>query len=99
MNLYAQQSKVRLFGEPYSRRDLASALEGHDYLGPVIAQAPYMQTQPTIGRTHDNGLNDEIIVYLKNAVNQTIEGVSYAQAFVTAGAGVDQIVKKYAISP
>ncbi|MGB9707416.1 MAG: ABC transporter substrate-binding protein [Microgenomates group bacterium] len=93
--LYEIQSKMRLFGEPYSRVDLANLLTTNEYLKPVITQADYYVSVPLISRTFDNGLNDELIKYIENAINSTVSGVSYSEALKTAKQGVDQLLEKY----
>jgi hypothetical protein len=50
-----------------------------------------------ISRTHDKGINDEIIAYIEDAINATLKGVSYNQAFGTAGKGIKQVFTKYNI--
>jgi len=95
--LYSEQTKTRIFGEPYSRVDLGAKLVQNEYNGPVIAQAKNMKSLPVISRTHDNGLNDEIVKYLENAVNATAQGVSYSDAFSTAQSGITQVFAKYNI--
>lgn len=96
--LYELQSKVRPFGEPYSRVDLASLLSQNEYLGAVIKQAPNLASVPLVSRTYDNGLNDEIIKYIENAINSTTQGVSYSEALKTAKAGITQVFTKYNIT-
>jgi len=93
--MYELASRNRLFGEPYSRVDLAPLLIQNNYLGAVIKQADYFVSVPAISRTFDNGLNDEIVKYLENAINATIEGVSYNEALITAKKGIDQVLQKY----
>lgn len=95
--LYEIQSKVRPFGEPYSRVDLAPLLAQNPYLSAVINQANNFYSLPLISRTYDNGLNDEIIKYIENAINSTILGVSYKEALSTAKKGIDQVFTKYNI--
>lgn len=95
--LYELEGKVRLFGEPYSRVDLAPLLVNNEYIGPAVKQAANYVSVPVISRTYDNGINDEIITYLTNAVNQTIQGVSYSEALLTAKKGIDQVFLKYKI--
>src|SRR3989338_545781 len=95
--LYQEQTKTRLFGEPYSRVDLGSTLVQNEYIGPVVAQAKNMKSMPLSSRTYDNGLNDEIIKYLEDAINSTGKGVSYIEAFATADKGVKQVFTKYKI--
>lgn len=96
--LYELESKIRPFGEPYSRIDLAPLLAQDPYLGAIIKEADNFVSLPLISRTMDNGLNDEIIKYIENAVNSTILGVSYKEALTTAKSGIDQIFTKYNIS-
>ena len=96
--LYELESKVRPFGEPYSRVDLANLLIQNQYIGAVISSASNYVSIPIISRTFDNGLNDNIIQYIENAVNSTIQGVSYSEALKAAKKGIDQIFVKYNIS-
>ena len=63
----------------------------------VLEQAPFMKSLPVISRTFDNGLNDKISGYLIDAVNATIKGVAYDQAFSTAAKGVKQVFEEYKI--
>ena len=95
--LYQEQRKARPFGEPYSRVDLGKTLVQNEFIGAVIAQAPNMKSMPLSARTYDNGLNDEIIKYLEDAVNATAKSVPYAEAFATADKGVKQVFTKYKI--
>jgi len=96
--LYELQSRIRPFGEPYSRVDLANLLVQNQYVGAVISSANNYVSVPIISRTYDNGLNDNIIQYIENAINSTIQGVSYSEALKTAKKGIDQIFVKYNIS-
>lgn len=95
--LYQTQSQTRLFGEPYSRVDLRDSLTQNEYIGSVVEQALYMQSLPMISRTFDKGINEEIISYVEDAINATMNGVSYNQAFATASKGVEQVFAKYNI--
>lgn len=96
--LYELESKVRLFGEPYSRKDLGSLLIQNEYIGAVIQQAESYQTLPVVSNTFDDtGLNDSIIKYIGNAINATANGVAYDQALITAGNGITQVFNKYNI--
>jgi len=95
--LYEIEARLRPFGEPYSRVDLAPLLAQNEYLGAVIKQADNYVSVPLIKRTYDGGLNDELIQYLENAINATIQGVSYQEALKTASDGVTQVFTKYKI--
>lgn len=95
---YEIASRFRPFGEAYSRVDLRELLIQNEYLGAVIKQADNFVSLPLISRTFDNGLNDEIIRYIENAINSTIEGVSYQEALRTADQGIKQVFTKYNIN-
>lgn len=97
--LYEQQAKVRPFGSAYSRRDLADNLKDNEYLSPLITLAANdkIVTIPVIDRTQDKGLNDSILQYIKNAINETANGVSYSEALRTAKAGIDTVLEQYKI--
>lgn len=97
--LFEQQSKVRPFGVAYSRKDLGDTLKTNQYLYPVVqlATADELVTLPVVNKTQDNGLNDEILSYLQNAINQTSNGVDYSAALKTAKQGIDKVMERYKI--
>lgn len=98
--MFELQSKVRLFGAAYSRQDLGELLANHEYLGAVIKQAKgegSYRSIPSISRTYDGGLNDSIAGYIQNAINETIQGVSYEQALSTAESGVNQVLTNFQV--
>lgn len=97
--LYEVQSAVRMFGAAYSRMDLASLLIQDQYLGPVIKQASEdkLKSFPLISNTFDDGLNDEVIRFLANAINGSSQGVSYTESMKRAKEGVDLLFQRYNI--
>lgn len=101
--LYAEQTKVRkLFGEPYSRVDLADSLKDNEFLAPLIAMAPNMHSFYTSSRTNDGetGLNSSLINYLKDAVNGLKEhGASEETVLKTADLGFQEVFKRFNITP
>jgi multiple sugar transport system substrate-binding protein len=94
--LFELQSNNRLFGTAPSRIDLAPIAVQNEYIGPVIKQAKYFKSSPGISNTYDNGLNDEIIQYIENSINETINGESYDAALKTAKEGIDKVIERYA---
>jgi len=94
---YNEATKIRLFGEPYSRKDLALQLEDDDLVGAFIKQGPYAKSWYLASRTHDNGLNDRIIKYYQDAVNSLIEGRSDSEVFETLESGVSQVLSQYGL--
>jgi multiple sugar transport system substrate-binding protein len=97
--LYAAQSSVRIFGEPFSRVDMADQLTADPYVGAYISTAPTAQSWYLSSFTHDNGLNDGLIKYYEDAVNAVVGGAPATQALSTAESGIAQILTKYAVSP
>jgi multiple sugar transport system substrate-binding protein len=94
--LFELQSKNRLFGAAPSRIDLAQISIQNNYIGPIIKQVKYYKSTPGISYTYDNGLNDDIIQYIENAINATINGESYESSLSTANEGVSKVLERYA---
>ncbi|MCX7996379.1 MAG: extracellular solute-binding protein [Patescibacteria group bacterium] len=80
-----------------SRQDMKSAFESDPLLAPVVQQASVYRSLPLADRTFDKGLNDELISYLKNAVNSTIAGVDYGEALKTAQQGFRTVFERYGL--
>src|SRR3989344_1433003 len=82
-NLYGAASAARLFGEPYSRIDLAPALLTDPYVGAYVTSAPTAKSWYFASATHDNGINEKNIKALIEAVQQ-----------INANAPVESTLKK-----
>lgn len=95
--LYQIQSKVRLFGEPYSRVDMAHLLRNEPYVGTFINQAQTAKSWYLCSRTFDNGINDKIIKYYENAVNAVNKGNSVKSELSTVANGIAQILGQYGV--
>ena len=92
---YAQASKQRLFGEIFARKDMAEQLSTDPYVAAYLDEAPYSKTWYLNSQTFDNGPNDKIINYYKDAVNAVLKGETAQKALNTAADGVSQIIKQY----
>jgi len=95
-DLYQTASKTRLFGELYSRVEMASRLQ-NPLIKPFLDQAPQAQTWYLCSQTYDNGINDRMIKYFEDAVNAVNAGKSAQQALETASQGVSQLLSQYGI--
>lgn len=93
--LYTEASKTRLFGEPYSRVDLAETLKDNPLVYPFVSQAQGAVSSFFASDTLDNGLNTEANSYLANAVNSVLINTSAQTAVKTLSQGVSQVLKKY----
>lgn len=96
--LFQTESQTRLFGEPYSRVDMANLLSGDDFAGAFIKQAPAARSWYLCSRTFDNGINDKMIKYFEDAVNSVNSGKTAKEALETTASGVAQILAQYGIS-
>jgi ABC-type glycerol-3-phosphate transport system substrate-binding protein len=95
--LYQAQSQVRLFGEPYSRVDMASSLTNNALAAPFVNQASKAKTWYLCSRTFDNGLNDRMIKYFEDAVNAVNDGKSAKETLATTEQGVAQLLSQYGL--
>jgi len=93
--LYQAQSKLRFFGEPYSRTDMADLLKNEPYVGVFVEQAPKAKSWYLSSRTFDNGINDKIIKYYEDAVNAVNKGAGPKEALATVAQGVAQVLSQY----
>ncbi len=96
--LYQNQSKVRDFGQPYPRVDMANLLSNHPIVGSIITQARGAESWYLASRTFDGptGINSQLINYFGDAVNAVADGKSSAtQALQTAAQGVQQVLTQY----
>ncbi|MBI4039458.1 extracellular solute-binding protein [Candidatus Daviesbacteria bacterium] len=92
---YGEETKIRLFGEPHPRSDAASLLSSDPFVGPVLSQAQTARSWYLASNTQDNGINDRIIKYFKDAVNSVLSGVSIKQALDTTARGVSSVISQY----
>ncbi len=93
--LYLDEAKVRPFGEPYARVDLADSLKTNPNVYAFISQAPTASSSLFVDKTFDNGLNQQLNAYLGNAVNALSTYQSPQTVFKTFSEGVSQVLQKY----
>lgn len=92
---YTVQSKTRLFGEPYPRRDMRSLLKDNKLVFPFIAQADKASSTIFASDTHDEGAISVLNAYLGNAVRSLNESTSPQSAVDTLSQGVNQVLSRY----
>lgn len=97
--LFAESSKTRMFGNPYSRVDLADEMKKNNMLAPIAESAPVMYSWYTSSRTQDEGINDRTIAYFRNALNAIYNGSSPEGELKTVAAGVGQVFTDYGLTP
>lgn len=93
--LFSEESKTRLFGEPYARVDLAYLLKDNQYVYPFVLQANNATSSFFADGTFDNGLNTKTNSYLNNAVSSILSNTSPQSAVDTLSQGVSQVLNQY----
>lgn len=93
--LFNEESKTRLFGEPYARVDLADTVKDNTFLYPFIHQAKDAASSFFAGETYDNGFNSQMNGYLGNAVRAVLTDTSPQSAVETLQKGVAEVLKQY----
>lgn len=96
--LYQAESQLRLFGEPYSRVEMADQAKTNPLVAPFVDQASQAETWYLCSRTYDNGINDKMIDYFKDAVNAVNANENPADALATTASGVAQLLSQYGLS-
>ena len=96
--MYNLASQSRLFGEPYSRQDLAGSLQADPYVDAFLSQAMAAQSWPLASRTFDNGLNDKLIKYYQDAINSYLKNDPEKNIIETLSQGVTQVLSQYGVS-
>ncbi len=98
VKFYTEATKVRQFGEPYPRKDMADLLKTDPLVYPFISEAPNAKSFYMASRTFDNGINDKIIKYYEDAINATNQGQDVKEVLQTAAQGIQQVLSQYGIS-
>lgn len=95
---YTEAAKIRLFGEPYPLVSLGGSIAQDPFVGAYIQQAPTAQSFPAVAATFDNGLNDRIINFFKDAVNSVNSGTNTKTALETLSKGISQVYSQFGIT-
>ncbi len=93
-----QAASVRGFGELYPRVDMAAELSSNKLIAPYLEDALYADSWFMASYTHDEGLDDQLIQYYTDAVNETVRTGNAQQALETILPGVQQVLSRYNIS-
>ncbi|KKU02709.1 MAG: Maltose-binding protein [Microgenomates group bacterium GW2011_GWC1_47_20] len=93
--LYA--SSGRIFGEPYSRRDMTDSSQ---FVQPYLSQAPDARSWYIASNTFDGptGINTRLSSHFADAVNSVNQGRSPAEAVKTLNAGINQVLSQYGLA-
>ncbi len=97
--IYTAQAKIRPFGEPYPRVDMATMLTIDPNVGPFVAGAATAKSSYLDSATGDGetGINSRFSQYYGDAVNMAGRGNQAKQALDTVAAGVKQVLESYGV--
>lgn len=96
--LYANESAIRSFGEPYPLVSMKPLLIDHPVLGSIIRQVDGARSWYLYSRTFDGptGINSQLSNYFEDAVNAVNSGKTQPdKALETVASGVKQILTQY----
>lgn len=93
--LYQQQTQNESVGQAFSRRDMAQLLTNDPILGAFIAEAPTMKSWFLNSEASDAGINDEVIVLYKEAVDNVLQGKDPQASLQGIDVKIKQIIDKY----
>ncbi len=99
-NFYTQTAKVRAFGEPYARKDLADTLKENQLVYPFVqglsdAGSSYFASDTKDG---DTGINSMMNTYLQTAINTlNVDGGSADSAVADLQNGFAQVLQKFGV--
>lgn len=96
--LYSNEAASRVFGEPYSRADMANLVAEDPFVGAYVKQGPNMSSWYLTSNTNDGptGINSRISKYYEDAINKLFEGADPEDALSTVEQGVNQVLSSYA---
>lgn len=96
--MYQTAIQIRSFGEIYPRKSLASEISTNVKLAPFVDSADQASSWYLTDRTFDNGLNDEMMAYFKDAINGiTLKNRSAEDVMPDLRNGINQLVQRYGI--
>jgi multiple sugar transport system substrate-binding protein len=95
--LYTAQSQLRQFGEIYPRKDLASQIND-PLVKPFVEEIKTAKTWYLCSYTRDAGINDRMINYYQNAINELSESGSSEKVLTDLKNGVDQVLSQYGLA-
>jgi len=96
--LYSEAVKYRGFGELYPRVEMASELADDPLVQPYLEDALYAKSWPLASMTHDEGINDQLIQYYTDAINQMNRVGNAESALEDVLPGIQQVLSRYGFS-
>lgn len=98
-SFHSAAGSVRGYGELYPRVSMASELDSNPLLAPYLDDALYAKSWYLASDTYDEGLNDGLIQYYRDAINSMNQGGSAERALQPILPGIQQVLGRYGLAP
>jgi ABC-type glycerol-3-phosphate transport system substrate-binding protein len=95
--LHSSQKSIRAFGEIFPRQDMVSEVSD-ELVTPFLEDAPQAKSWYLCSYTHDDGINDKMIGYYQDAVNNASSSGVDDETLQTLDQGVKQILRQYGVT-
>ena len=96
--MYESGSQIRAFGEISPRKSMIEEMRANTKVAPFVEGADMAFSGWTNSRTFDDGLNDRMNQYFKDAINSMVlQGNSVEGAMPALRSGIGQIVNQYGL--
>ena len=96
--MYTAASQVRAFGELYPRKSMMEMISTNEKIKPFVSVANQASGWYLASRTFDSGLNEEMIKYFADAINETLQTKDTAKATETLRNGINQLQSRYKLT-
>ncbi|TXH03000.1 MAG: extracellular solute-binding protein [Candidatus Moraniibacteriota bacterium] len=93
--IYAGATQVHGIAQPYPLTKMSTLISSDPIIGSYISQAPNYLSWYLTSRTYDEGINDQLIKYYEDAVNEINNGSTVDSVMKTLDSGVTQILAKF----
>lgn len=97
-SFHTTAGSLRGYGELYPRVSMASELKTNPLLAPYLDDALFAQSWYLASDTFDEGLNDGLIQYYTDAVNQINQSGSAERALQSILPGIQQVLSRYGLA-
>ncbi len=95
--LYTESSKIRAFGTPYARMDLADSLKNNPLVYRFVEQAQFAKSSFFASDTHDETFTEDLNEYLSRGVEAMLAGSSAESAVDTIVRGMNEVFTKHGL--
>lgn len=94
---HSQSASYRGFGELYPRPAMAADLDGNAQVSPYLEDAAIATSWYLASDTYDEGLNEQMMQYYKDAIIETNQSGDAVRALRNIAPGIQQVLTNFAL--